>query len=89
MTRILATAGVALVAISLEAQPAEAREGPWCAVLNVGSGSSYEDCQYATFEACRPHVLAGSRGFCNQNPRWVGPPAGTKTRSKRKARNNY
>jgi len=86
MVRILAIAGVALVAISFEAIPAE---GPWCAVLNVGSGSSYEDCQYATLEACRPHVLAGSRGFCNQNPRWIGPPPGTKTRLKRKASSSY
>lgn len=89
MMRILAIAGATLVAISFEASPAVAYEGPWCAVRDVGSGSAYEDCQYATFEACRPHVLAGNRGFCNQNPRWVGPPAGTKTRSKRKASSSY
>jgi hypothetical protein len=37
MTRTIAIAGATLVAISFEARPAEAREGPWCAVLNFGS----------------------------------------------------
>ena len=83
--RILLIAGAALIAVLLEARPVQAYEGPWCAVVNYGSGSAYEDCQYATLEACRPHVLAGNRGFCNQNPRWVGPPPGKKARSKRKA----
>jgi hypothetical protein len=70
--RILLIAGVAFVAALLEARPVQAYyEGPWCAVLNYGNGSMYEDCQYASIEACRPHVLAGNRGFCNPNPRWV------------------
>jgi hypothetical protein len=25
-----------------------------------------------TFEMCRQEVIAGNRGFCNPNPRWVG-----------------
>jgi len=69
--RILLIVGVALVAVLLEARPLQAKEGPWCAVLNYGNGSAYEDCQYFSIEACRPHVLAGNRGFCNLNPRWV------------------
>ena len=85
MMRILAIAGATLVAISFEASPAKAYEGPWCAIQNLGNGSAYWDCQYATFEACRPNVLAGNRGFCNPNPRWVGTYApGTNARSKRK-----
>ena len=85
MMRILAIAGAALVVIPFEASPAQAYEGPWCAIQNMGNGSAYEDCQYATLEACRPNVLAGNRGFCNPNPRWVGTyPPGTKARSKRK-----
>ena len=72
--RILLIAGVALVAALLEARPVQAYEGPWCAVTNHGNGSAYEDCQYASFAACQPNVLAGNRGFCNQNPRWVGAP---------------
>jgi hypothetical protein len=37
MTRTIAIAGATLVAISFEARPAEAREGPWRAVLNFGN----------------------------------------------------
>lgn len=53
-------------------QPAAAvyYEAPWCAVLGMGKGV-YWDCQYATFEACRPNVLAGNRGWCNPNPYFV------------------
>jgi Protein of unknown function (DUF3551) len=69
--RILLIAGVALVAVLLEARPVQAYEGPWCAVVSHGNSSVYEDCQYPSFEACRPNVLAGNRGFCNPNPRWV------------------
>src|SRR5262245_37377873 len=49
----------------------QAAEGPLCANINIGTGN--EDCQYWSFEACQPNVLAGNRGFCNVNPRWVGP----------------
>ena len=87
--RILLIAGAALIAVLLEARPVQAYEGPWCAVVNYGSGSAYEDCQYATLEACRPHVLAGNRGFCNQNPRWVGAPnAKPRVRNRHQARSN-
>ena len=43
---------------------------PWCAVINIGVGSVYWDCQYPTFEACYHlgNILAGNRGFCNLNP---------------------
>jgi hypothetical protein len=47
-------------------------DAPWCAVINIGTGTAYWDCQYSTFEACYPDVLAGNRGFCNVNP-WPGP----------------
>jgi len=45
---------------------------PWCAVVNLGPGDAYWDCRYTSLEQCRPNVLAGNRGFCNPNPRWVG-----------------
>src|SRR6516225_8644565 len=47
---------------------------PWCAVIEIGTGSVYWDCQYPTFEACYHlgNILAGNRGFCNLNP-WPGP----------------
>src|SRR5262249_8065183 len=43
---------------------------PWCAVINIGTGTVYWDCQYPTFEACYHlgNILAGNRGFCNLNP---------------------
>ena len=62
-----------------------AAEGPWCANIDIGTGNVYEDCQYYSFEACQPHVLAGNRGFCNVNPRWVGPPPNQRARKKRAA----
>jgi hypothetical protein len=74
MMRIAITAAFVVAALSLSANHASAGEGPWCAVISLGPGSVYEDCQYRTFEQCRPVVLAGNRGFCNINPRWVGPP---------------
>lgn len=43
-------------------------DAPWCAVIELGPGDVYWDCQYRTFEACAPNVLAGNRGFCNVNP---------------------
>lgn len=87
--RILFIAGIALVAVLLEARPVQAAEGPWCAMMSMGNGSVYEDCQYASFEACRPDVLAGNRGFCNQNPRWVGAPnAKSRARNRHQARSN-
>ena len=27
-------------------------DAPWCAVINIGVGTVYWDCQYPTFEAC-------------------------------------
>ena len=50
------------------AQQAAAREAPWCAVIATTDDSVYRDCQYNSFEQCRPNVLAGNRGWCNPNP---------------------
>lgn len=66
--RILLIAGVALVAVLLEARPVQAYEDPWCAMMSMGNGGIYEDCHYASFEACRPNVLAGV-GAPNAKPR--------------------
>jgi hypothetical protein len=71
--RILPIAAVVLAVGCFNARSANAHEGPWCALISVGTGAIYEDCQYFSLEACRPVVLAGNRGFCNPNPRWVGP----------------
>ena len=39
-------ATVILAAMSFDARPVLAKEGPWCAVIAVGPGAIYEDCQY-------------------------------------------
>jgi Protein of unknown function (DUF3551) len=75
MMRIVLAAGVFIAALSFDARPVKATEGPWCAFISLGTGGVYEDCQYRSFEECRPNVLAGNRGFCNPNPRWVDGPA--------------
>jgi hypothetical protein len=82
--RILLIAAVLVAAGWFDARPAKAVEGPWCAVISLGPGSVYEDCQYYSIEACRPNVLAGNRGFCNPNPRWVGPAPSQRVRHKRR-----
>lgn len=50
-------------------------DAPWCAVIEIGNGEVYWDCQYRTVEQCVPNVLAGNRGFCNLNPYGPGPGA--------------
>jgi hypothetical protein len=87
MTRILLIAGAAIAAMTFYPASfiaAQAAEAPWCAVISLGPGAVYEDCQYRTFEACRPVVLSGNRGFCNQNPRYIGPVATKRVSNKRR-----
>lgn len=84
-TPLIAAATVATMLFS--AHPAGAAEGPWCAIISLGPGSVYEDCQYSSIETCRPNVVAGNRGFCNPNPRWVGPVPKSRVRYKRRAHN--
>jgi Protein of unknown function (DUF3551) len=71
MTRTILVAAAALVSVSFSPRHANASEAPWCAVINMGRGV-YWDCQYRSFEECRPNVLAGNRGFCNPSPYYVG-----------------
>jgi hypothetical protein len=47
-------------------------EAPWCAIYDIGSGSSVERCEFRDFESCRQEITGGNRGFCNHNPRWTG-----------------
>ena len=73
MKHLLYAGAIVLVALTLKPQAAQARpEAPWCAVINLGFGDVYWDCQYNSIEECRPNVLAGNRGFCNPNPRYDG-----------------
>jgi hypothetical protein len=73
MVRCTFTAAAVLAAISFHVQPARAAVVyPWCAVISLGTGNVYWDCQYRSVEECVPNVLAGNRGFCNHNPSYVG-----------------
>jgi hypothetical protein len=79
---VLAVAVVAIVVLA-DQRPGRAYEGPWCAVTEIGGGVVLWDCSKRTFEMCRQEVIAGNRGFCNPNPRWVGDQP--RARSSRKA----
>ena len=66
----VAIAAVA-VALCLQVSTSQAQyygDAPWCAVLQVGTGSISWHCYYRTIEECVPNVLAGNRGSCNLNP---------------------
>jgi hypothetical protein len=89
MLRTLLAAAAFIAAMSFDLRPAPAHEAPWCAVVNIGFGDVVWDCQYRSIEECRPNVIAGNRGFCNQNPRWEGwyaPAARPRPHGKRHAR---
>jgi len=86
MMRFVLAAAVLIAALTFDLGRASAREAPWCAVISLGAGSVYWDCQYNSIEECRPTVLAGNRGFCNHNPRYEGSYVPSKPRKKRHAR---
>lgn len=75
MLRILPIAAVlaAAACLSLGARPAAARGAPWCSEVTVGWGAVVTDCSFSTFEQCVPYVLAGNRGFCQENPYYSEP----------------
>jgi hypothetical protein len=73
MMRILFVAAAVLAGLAFGGRSAQAYgEHPWCAVTN-DTGDMHWDCQYDSIETCRPHVLAGNRGWCNENPYYKGP----------------
>jgi len=84
MIRIILATAVVTAVMSFDGRPARAYEAPWCAVIGIGPGEVHWDCQYKSVEECAPHVIAGNRGFCNPNPRYVGPPP--KARQKHRGR---
>jgi len=63
-------------------------DAPWCAVINIGKGTVYQDCQYRSFEDCyrRGNILAGNRGFCNPSPYYVAGSAEQRQTRNRRAR---
>ena len=89
MTRmnLVAIAGAGLAGAFFGLQPVQAYQAPWCAVIQLGSGSNYWDCQYGSFEDCyrRGNILGGNRGFCNPSPYYVANAAGHTRSAKRRA----
>ena len=61
-------------------------EGPWCAIVDLGPGSSTQRCDFRDFESCRQEVTGGNRGFCNHNPNWSGASPSQDGVSRRRAR---
>jgi uncharacterized protein DUF3551 len=74
--KIMIATGVLASAMGVEVPASYALgDAPWCAVIEIGNGEVYWDCQYRTVEQCVPNVIAGNRGFCNVNPYGPGPNA--------------
>ncbi len=90
MTRLIfaAAAGAAAALAGVFGPPAQAYEAPWCAMVETGTGSVYEDCQYHSFEDCyrRGNILAGNRGFCNPSQYYVANATEHRPSAKRRAR---
>ena len=74
MIRTILVAAAALASTSVGLRHTEASEAPWCAVIQNSDDSVYWDCQYRSFEECRPNVLSGNRGWCNPSPYYVARP---------------
>jgi hypothetical protein len=77
MTRnVLAIAALAaIVCLCTPVSQAQAYgNAPWCAVRNIGTGEVEWDCEYYSAAECAPTVVAGNRGFCNENPYFVSAP---------------
>lgn len=60
-------------------------QGQWCAYRDTGAGRVEEDCSFDSFEACRREALR-DRGYCVQNPGYVGRPAPSVRSKKRRTR---
>jgi Protein of unknown function (DUF3551) len=85
---MIAAAALAAGSVFCGVDSKAAGDAPWCAVISIGQGEVYWDCQYRTVEECVPNVIAGNRGFCNLNPYGPGPSApaaGAKRHYKRHA----
>ena len=74
VTKSLCALAVVITVMAFDQRAGQAYEAPWCAVVGLSEDAVYWDCQYRSFEDCYPHVLAGNRGFCNQNPGYQGEP---------------
>jgi hypothetical protein len=85
---VIATAAAAAVAVFRVPASFAFGNAPWCAVVNLGMGDVYWDCQYRTVEECVPNVIAGNRGFCNLNPWGPSPGSGAGAPLKRHSKHH-
>jgi hypothetical protein len=87
--RLTAAIVTVAAAMCLQVSSSQAQyygDAPWCAVLQIGTGSVTWHCYYRTVEECVPNVLAGNRGSCNLNPYFTaarGPATARPARHKR------
>jgi Protein of unknown function (DUF3551) len=88
MIKHLVPAAALLIAaaVTFDQAPMRAVNAPWCAVLSMGRGDAYWDCQYFSLEDCVPQVIAGNRGFCNANPAYRGDAGQGQRRHKKRVR---
>jgi hypothetical protein len=70
--RIMLVIALSAAALFTGSGASQAKEGPWCAHVDIGAGAISSDCHFQSIEDCRPHVIAGNKGFCTQNPSWPG-----------------
>ena len=70
MARMISVIGVAVGHLAFSLPAAATDVAAWCAVINYGE---YWDCQYRSFEECRPIALA-KRGWCNPSPYFASSP---------------
>jgi len=68
LTTVLAALAIASVAQVRSGHAQYYGDAPWCAVLQVGTGSVVWHCYYRTAAECAPNVIADNRGTCNLNP---------------------
>ena len=87
MRTLLFMSAVFVTTVMLGQRPSQAYgDAPWCAIMQIGTGSVVERCEYQSIETCRPEVIMGNRGFCNPNPRYRGP---TSSRPSKRKRSTY
>lgn len=69
---------------------ARAYDGPWCAVISLGSGFVSENCSMPSFEACRQEALGfGSSSFCRQNGYYIARQAETQRHRPKKSKRQH
>jgi hypothetical protein len=72
MKRIALAFAVVAVTAPIEAPPAHAYEGPWCAYMTAGRDYYTYRCDLPNYEACRAEIAATPGTWCTQNPHFPG-----------------